>query len=220
MRAKILGLIMPIPNSITDISIDESLNYPKGTDAIGSTLDNYLRSTQAILKQMFVRGADLTCGATLTIPEVGAYFVVTGTGTVQVISNCFSGKMIVLRFGAGVIIQNGSGLILPGGANITTLANDCIIFVNESTNVWRCIDYLRSDGNTPVPCLPLSGGTLTGQLTLAANGVNPLNAVTVQQLSAGISTGISTAFGTPPSIGAIFITQWDARMSQRFTFEF
>ena len=132
---------MPVPNLVTDLSTVAASNSPVGSDPIGGTLDDYLRNIQAIVKKQFVKGADLASASTLNVPVEGAYFVVTGTTTINAFANCFDGRTVTLSFPAGITLIHSSALVLPGAVNIVTQAGDCGTFVNDGTGIWRCVNY-------------------------------------------------------------------------------
>lgn len=135
---------MPVPSSIVDLSTTFSSNSPAGTDLIGNTLDEYLRALGGIIKQNASVGADLASASTITPPASGYYFNVTGTTTITTIAstNSWNGRLIFLEF-AGILTltQNASTLILPGGTSILTAAGDVGAFIQESSGVWRCVNY-------------------------------------------------------------------------------
>jgi hypothetical protein len=132
---------MPVPSSAADLSTTAASNSPAGTDSIGTSLDEYLRSIQAIIKQENSKGSDIASGGTITIPSAGSYFVVTGTTTISAINDSWVGRAVVLKFSGALTLTNSSGLILPGGANITTASGDTGMFVNESAGVWRVVGF-------------------------------------------------------------------------------
>lgn len=51
---------MPVPTTRNDLNVTESLNSPAGSEAIGTSLDNYIRSHAAIIKQYVTDIADGT----------------------------------------------------------------------------------------------------------------------------------------------------------------
>ncbi len=67
---------MPVPSSITDCNSTAANNSPAGSDSIGTSLDDYLRSHAAILRQVY--DALVAVDATL-LPKAGG--TVTGTIT-------------------------------------------------------------------------------------------------------------------------------------------
>lgn len=141
---------MAVPTSITDLSTTPASNSPAGSDSIGTSLDDYLRSIQAILKQTQSQGTDITAAATITPTADGSYFTVNGSTGISAIgsTNSWNGREIVLRFASTPIItHNGSSLILPGAANITAATGDVAFFRQEASGVWRCIVYQPAAGN-------------------------------------------------------------------------
>lgn len=161
---------MPIPSSIADISTTATSNSPSGTDAIGTSLDDYLRAIQAIIKQQDSKGTDVASGGTIDVPPIGRYFVVTGTTTISAISDDWIGRTVILKFSGALTLTHSAALILPGAANITVAAGDIVVFVNESTGVWRCVAYSRSDG---VPITTSGTDTLTNKtIALGSNTVS------------------------------------------------
>lgn len=66
---------MPVPSLITDLSTTAASNSPAGTDIIGGTLDDYLRSIQAIIKKQFVKGTDITASTALAVPTEGSFLM-------------------------------------------------------------------------------------------------------------------------------------------------
>lgn len=137
---------MPVPSSILDLDTSEALNSPAGSDPVGGTLDNYLRAHAAILKRQFVKGNDLNSAATLNVPAEGSYFLVKNLVTpITDFTDNFAGRVVTLRFEAGITLEHSSALILPGGLDIVTREDDTATFINESSGVWRCLHYSRAD---------------------------------------------------------------------------
>jgi hypothetical protein len=140
---------MPVPSTAVDISTTASSNSPSGSDLIGNTLDEYLRATQAILKQQMSQGADLASASTLALLADGNTFDVTGTTTISGISSTYSwtGRVISLKFDSALTMtHNATTLILPGGVNITTSAGDIVVFRQDAPGEWRCIAYQYASG--------------------------------------------------------------------------
>jgi hypothetical protein len=152
---------MAVPTTITDLSTTAASNSPSGSESIGTSLDDYLRSVQAIIKQGVSKGSDITAAATITPVATSSYFVVTGNTGITAIGETYSwvGRIVVLKFSGTPLLTHAAGLILPGAANITAAAGDVAAFVNESAGVWRCIYGFG---------LLKSGGNLTGVLGLSA----------------------------------------------------
>jgi hypothetical protein len=102
---------------------------------------------------LWQRGTDIASASTLSLPAGGGgVFNVTGTTGITGISSAQGGRSIKLRFaGALTLTHNGTSFILPGSANITTVAGDTAEFINDaasdvSGSNWRCFNYETSDG--------------------------------------------------------------------------
>jgi hypothetical protein len=61
------------------------------------------------------------------------------------------GTVIRLHFdGALTLTHDSSDLVLPGAANITTVAGDEAEFVEYASADWRCTSYTRASGKAVV----------------------------------------------------------------------
>lgn len=92
---------------------------------------------------LHVKGADIaSAGTTNLATATGVYVHVTGTTTITAFGTAAAGVVRVVRFaGALTLTHNATSLILPGGANITTAANDVAVMVSEGSGNWRCVTY-------------------------------------------------------------------------------
>jgi len=132
-------------------------------------------STPDSVAALWQRGADIASASTLSLPAAGGgVFNVTGTTGITGISSAQGGRCIKVRFAAALTItHNATSMILPGAANITTVAGDTAEFINEAAadvagSNWRCTRYNRSSGS-------------------------PLNLTDYTATQAQIETGTSTA---------------------------
>lgn len=99
---------------------------------------NYLASPQA----------SVASAATVDLTNTAEVVQITGTTPITAIT-LPDGYMRIVRFaGALTLTHNAATLILPGGANVTTAAGDCLIVVGESAG-RRVVSYVRADG-TPL----------------------------------------------------------------------
>jgi len=135
---------MTTPASMSELSTTAASNNPPGSDA-PSTIDDQIRALAAIVRQNVTKGSDIASASAITIPASGNYFVVTGTTGITSITdtNSWYGREVALKFSGALTITHSANLILPGGANISTAANDVGRFVSESSGVWRCSAYER-----------------------------------------------------------------------------
>ena len=87
------------------------------------------------------KGSDVASATALALGS-GNIFDITGTTTITSIDTVGIGMLAVLRFtGALILTHHATDLILPGAANITTVAGDEAIFVEYATGDWRCVNY-------------------------------------------------------------------------------
>jgi len=86
---------------------------------------------------------DIASATTTTLANLsGEYGRVTGTTTITSFGAGSFGLRKTLRFAAALTLtHNGTSLILPGGANITTAANDTIDVVCLGGSNWLCVGF-------------------------------------------------------------------------------
>lgn len=166
---------MSVPSVITDLSVIAASNSPAGSDSIGTSLDDYLRSVQAIIKREQAQGAAIASSATTAIGgnTDGNYLHITGTTTITSFGTVAAGISRTVVFDGALTLTHSASLILPGGSNITTAAGDAAEFVSEGSGVWRCVGYLRAAGQ-----YLFNGQTATaslaGNLNLSGSGARIL----------------------------------------------
>lgn len=133
------------------------------TDAIANTAtvteqltgtSTSVYSTPDSVAALWQRGTDIPSDTTLSLPSTGgSVFNVTLTNPISGIGSAQGGRTVKLKFaGALTLTHNGTTFILPGAANITTVAGDTAEFINEaaadgSGSNWRCFSYERSSGS-------------------------------------------------------------------------
>lgn len=178
---------MAVPTTAADISTSAASNSPAGTDAIGTSLDDYLRSIQAILKQENSAGVDIASGTSITVPSAGKYFTVTGTTTITGIADSWTGRTVYLHFSGILTFTHNATIVLPGAASITTAVGDVAIMTNESAGVWRCDGYMRASGLAVVPPSTIVG--ITGTIAQFNTAVTDAD---LAVLGANTFTGIQT----------------------------
>ena len=156
---------MSVPTKLSDLTTDESTNSPSGSDSIGTQMDDYLRATQAILKQYASKGSNIASAGTLTIPAAGHYFNITGTTGITGINDTWSGNIVVLKFD-GIVTLTDSATLILFSSNIPTAAGDVISFVNEESGIWRAISYTKATDDTVTLA---DTQTLTNKTIVVAN---------------------------------------------------
>lgn len=88
------------------------------------------------------KGADIASAATINLDTATGDLVdVTGVVTVTAITLA-EGKQATVRFAGALTLTNGASLVLPGAANITTVAGDVALFRGYAAGVVRCVSYM------------------------------------------------------------------------------
>jgi hypothetical protein len=114
-----------------------------------------------------------TSGTTNLALASGNFVHITGTTPPAININSFgllpAGSRFVLCFDIPVtLVYNATSLIIPGAANVTTAAGDCIMLISEGSGNWRVISYFPGSG------LPV--GTVTSVTASAPLSATPGNA--------------------------------------------
>lgn len=132
---------------------DTAINAATVTEALAGTSTTKVLTPDAGYG-VWGKGDNLTpSGGTVTLDSDGGGVFNVAAGNFSAISSAVGGRAVLFIFGGtSVITHNGTSLILPGGADITTEAGDCALFVNEAARDatgtdWRCVWYQR-DGTT------------------------------------------------------------------------
>jgi len=115
-------------------------NLPMGNNKVSGLAPPSV-SGDSLRWEQLIKGADIASASTITVPVEGSYFSVTGTTGITAINNTYNGRLVYLKFAAGILLINSSGLVLPNGESITTNADDIAVFINDSSGVWRCVAY-------------------------------------------------------------------------------
>lgn len=161
--------------------------------------------TPAALKPFGRQGANIASAGTITVTDDGDFFHVTGTTTITDIdmTTDATGREFTLVFdGALTLTHNATTLILPGGANITTVAGDAFTFRSEGSDVVRCVGYSLASGRAAVApaggtwqrlqiLSPTSGTTVVTSDLSAYKGVRLTFAGLVASSDADISVSFS-----------------------------
>jgi len=98
------------------------------------------------------KGADIASANDLALGTDGNYFDITGTTTINGMTDKAAGTVIKLHFDGAVTLTHAGSpsagytkLYCIGAANYTTTAGDEIEFVYESTDGWRMTNVLNQD---------------------------------------------------------------------------
>lgn len=120
------------------------------------------------------------------------FLTVSGTTTITGLGTVSAGIYKAVTFsGALTLTHNATSLILPGAANIVTVAGDTAIFLSLGTGYWKCMSYQRAAVAPGTASTAASATTLTG-LTPSIAELNFVDGVTSSiqtQLNALTSPG-------------------------------
>lgn len=219
------------------------LNNPLSATAAAT----YLSIVNAALTYLALSGGTLTGAlnnaatatvASATLTNIGAAssnsVIVSGTTTITGLGSIAAGATREVVFsGALLLTHNAVSLILPGGASITTAANDTASFRSLGSGNWICTNYKKADGTAvvaspsgvPVPTSSAlavntyvlafykglgavaSGNNTSGGNLKLPNGLENamgLNGATLSGSWKNIS-GASVADGTVNKVGALWV---------------
>ena len=158
---------MAIPTVITDLSATIASNSPAGGDQAFPNIDDYLRAAYGFIRQGDTKASDIASAGTVDLgAAVGRIVDVTGTTTITSFGTVAAGIWRIVRFtGALTLTHNATSMILPGGANITTAAGDCLIAVSLGSGNWAVTQYQQANGLVQL----VQSGTWTPTLTNVTN---------------------------------------------------
>jgi hypothetical protein len=93
--------------------------------------------------------------------DLAQSITITGTTTITGFgSSAATGTVKFIKFsGALQITHNATSMILPGGVNITTIANDTMTVRHEGSGNWRCLSYQRTYAKKNPTRQTLTSGT-------------------------------------------------------------
>jgi len=210
---------MPVPSSITDLSKNASDNSPAGTESAKGTIDDYLRAHGAFIRQL----SDQVNGPTVTLPSAPTVNIgfagtnniaITGGNTIVAFDSVSEGTMRWVTFASALTLgHNPTTLILPGGANILTVAGDVALFKSLGGGSWKCMVYVRNSVLFPATGTLLStaaavtvaqGGTGAGNAEEARANLGVLAASQVVKINVGnTSQGTLLESNAPPRMDTI-----------------
>lgn len=155
---------------------------------------------QALRWQQLAEGPNIASASTITIPNEGGLFLVTGTTTIEELSGSYIGRRATLIFGDELTIRSSPQLIIPGGVDYTTEPGDILEFIRISATAWSMLS--GSGGGA------IGGPGRTMVIQATGNIVLPSNRIWVTACGAGGNGGPNTGGGSPGAGGgggAVFI---------------
>ena len=112
------------------------------------------------------RGSDVASASALPVINDGNYVDVTGSADIDSIDSIGVGTWLMLQFDAALNLNHSAVnlFLCAGGANILTAAGDHALFVEYGIGTWRCVSYVKANGQPIV----LTGITFTNPVLAAA----------------------------------------------------
>lgn len=164
-----------------------------GTTAGHSLRYEQLFSTSAVTllgAMNWVKGADIASATTINLTTATGNAVhVTGTTQIDAVTLGSGMWRLVIFDGILTLAHSATANNLPGGANITTAANDRALYWSDGTTVY-CAAYNKASGKAVV-------APAVGEVTGFGTGVATALAVNVGSAGAPVVNG--GALGTPSS---------------------
>jgi len=146
--------------------------------------------------------------ASATTTDLGSVLsqAVTVSGTTTITGLGSSAPTGAVKFvvfsGALTLTHNATSLIIPGAANITTAAGDCMTVQHEGSGNWRVLKYERADAHPRV----------AGQTTIASGTTTDLGSAISQSIVISGTTTI-TGFGSSAPTGAVKFVQFSGALT-------
>jgi hypothetical protein len=140
------------------------------------------------------RGTAISSASSIDLgAATGSNLHITGTATITSLGTVAAGtERTVIFDGALTLTHNATSLILPGGASITTAANDSATFISEGSGNWRCARYQKASGQSVAGSAVSSVNGLTGAVTIGGEIIaEPVSALT----NSGGTVAINCALG-------------------------
>lgn len=122
------------------------------TDGGGDVTGLWLQRTAAAWQQIltlptlsqmiqFAKGTTIASTTSVTIPDDGNVFDITGTNSIETFSGFTGYPVIYTRFtGTGLtLVHNGTTFLLPGSANYTTIQNEVITWLHLGAGTWTML---------------------------------------------------------------------------------
>jgi hypothetical protein len=188
-----------VSSSGAAINIDSGVLPTAGRNFIGLT------SVIAEIDSLHTTSTDIASSGTTDLSTAtGQYVTITGTTTITAFGTCAAGVIRKLKFTSALTLTyNASSLILPGAANLNTIAGDTAEFVSLGSGNWRCFSYLRA-GSVPFygPSVSITGGSIDGT-HLGATTPSDVHGTYIAVHPSGTSAGNVFTYGTGNNITII-----------------
>lgn len=137
-----------IDSALRQWSSTASSNKPTGATSIGSGLDDNLRAIQAVVRQYLASpGSTIVSASTVDLSTADGYCVpVSGSATVTGLGTEVSGMEYLLTTTGTQVWKNSSALLLPGAADLTAVAGDCLLAHSNGSGNWIIPFFQKLNG--------------------------------------------------------------------------
>lgn len=107
-----------------------------------SSINDTLRQVMADVRTLAASDTIASASTTDLGTKDSTFLTVSGTTTITALGTVSAGiYKFVIFSGALTLTHNGTSLILPGAANITTVAGDTALFLSLGSGNWKCMFY-------------------------------------------------------------------------------
>lgn len=93
----------------------------------------------SLRREQIAKGVDIPSAATITIPDEGSLFRVTGTTPIGAFDGSYAGRAVYLQFEDEVILEHGATISLPNDRDRETEPGEILQFLNVGGGVWELV---------------------------------------------------------------------------------
>lgn len=202
------SLILPTGANITTAAGDTMIVESDGSSNVRVLV--YQRADGTALSTANWNGvsnAEVTVASATTTDILGAasaLVAISGTTTITSLGTGTNRVRFARFTGALTLTHNATSLILPGGANITTAAGDCMVVESDGSSNARVLVYQKANGTAVVASSytpPTSSSLPLGTVALMSpQGSSPTNNNTIAGSS--LITAVANSSGVVSVAGA------------------
>lgn len=172
-----------IGTELKNWSTTEASNQPDSTDA--TTLVGDLRAIQTAVRYIYSQDTIASATTCDLGSKTAGSLTISGTTTITGLGTVSAGiRKSCVFSGALTLTHNATSLILPGGANITTAANDRAEFESLGSGNWRCNWYVKADGTA---IFGINSASITGQSAETSPAIDDLLLISDTSESAALN---------------------------------
>lgn len=151
---------------------------------------NFLQGGSSSLVEL-TQATDVA-SATATNLETATGNLVDVTGTTTITSIVLGqGHVRFVRFTGALTLTHGASLVLPGAANIVTVAGDFAIFAGYASSVVRCLHYQKSS----IAPIGVAATGVAGILSAGTQTITGIKTFETQLIGKGTATNDNAAAG-------------------------